>query len=187
MASDDRHSRPKTSYGRRGSAQGTKSLRQEEKMPKHVEKIVEKKIVSEYNFNRHVKDHAHLRRIKSDKRPSRHHGDENLTDEDLTQSMPERMMRLTVGDELSPLSRSGSNSPMRRSFERDLHHIGDVSPVLIRSHTIGNAQTRRGSKAEISNAKLAMMKKKLSPLPSRHPITSIPSTEDLSPGPSTPH
>lgn len=45
--------------------------------------------------------------------------------------------------------------------------------------SFGSTSPGRGSgKAEISNAKLAMMKKKLEPLPSRTKIES--STEDLS-------
>ncbi len=179
-----RKSRPQTSYGsRKGSAKSISSnlaaplpSRSPERMPKHVEEIVEKKdYSSEYNFN---KSHDKLKRVKSDNRKGsavgRHHGDENLTEDDLTHSMPERMMRLNVK------GRAGSTSPHRhRSFEGGLNMAGDASPVLIRSQTMNSNSRpdRRGSKAEITNAKLAMMKKKLSPLPSRHQFAS--STEDL--------
>uniref|UniRef100_A0A914XBZ7 Uncharacterized protein n=1 Tax=Plectus sambesii TaxID=2011161 RepID=A0A914XBZ7_9BILA len=169
--------RPPSSYGRRSSAIGvressatTAEVRMKSRQGAKIEK---KNIETEKQFNEKTKG-VELRRIKSEVQrrraavQSKHHGDENLTNADLSLSMPERMMRLTVGRKTasrSPTS-SGPNSPNRvRSFEQV---AGDVSPVL-REKSYGGASPtrRRNSRAEISNAKLAMMKKKLSPLPSR--------------------
>lgn len=198
--------RPTTGYGSRRESTTSYLSVSPEKYPKRVEELVEKKIASEYHFNKH----ARLRRIQSDLvsstnpadpadqqvRLSRastqrrlHRGDENVIVDHLALSLPAKMSTLDVKDKWSQRSSlSGQSSPISgggnddSSLEEDYEdqpanqRSADISPALIRRHTLANQMV--SNRIEMNKAKLAMMKKKLSPLPSRHRMKSVPSSDD---------
>lgn len=210
MAARVSRERPQTGYGsRRESATGSfSSSISPEKYPKRVEDLIEKKIASEYHFNKH----SRLRRIQSDlastnKPPgnlqqnlqsvkndstrqsrSRHRGDDNITDYDFTASLPVRMSNLDVkwppsrsmSGQSSPVNHNHNNNNVNEDSSDDERPVNDVSPSLIRRHTsLGGNQLVVSNKIDANNAKLAMMKKKLSPLPNRQRFKSLPCSDEL--------